>query len=146
MKALTLFQPWATLVVYGLKHIETRSWRTSFRGPLVIHASKNVTYMPHLLVLLSRGQVPPEVRDLPYPTGALLGEVRLVHCAPTSWFIQGRGRQAISLMEEALGDYREGRWGWAFQDPEPYARPAPWKGQRGLWTLDREKETADDPI
>ncbi len=40
MKALTLTQPWATLVAIGAKCIETRSWRTSYRGPLAIHAAK----------------------------------------------------------------------------------------------------------
>jgi hypothetical protein len=41
MKALTLYQPWATLVAVGAKRIETRSWSTKYRGPLAIHVSKN---------------------------------------------------------------------------------------------------------
>ena len=40
MKAITLTQPWATLVSLGLKRFETRSWQTSYRGPLAIHAAK----------------------------------------------------------------------------------------------------------
>src|SRR3990167_3828953 len=40
MKAITLTQPWATLVALGHKRIETRSWTTSYRGPLAIHAAK----------------------------------------------------------------------------------------------------------
>jgi hypothetical protein len=39
MKALTLWQPWATLIANGTKTIETRSWSTSYRGPLAIHAA-----------------------------------------------------------------------------------------------------------
>lgn len=39
MKALTLTQPWATLVALGAKRIETRSWSTKYRGPLLIHAA-----------------------------------------------------------------------------------------------------------
>ena len=39
MKALTLWQPWASLVALGVKTIETRGWRTDYRGPLLIHAS-----------------------------------------------------------------------------------------------------------
>ncbi len=42
MKALTLTQPWATLIAIGAKRIETRSWWTSYRGPLAIHAGKNL--------------------------------------------------------------------------------------------------------
>src|SRR5271166_4355910 len=41
MKALTLTQPWATLVAIKAKRIETRSWRTSYRGPFAIHAGKS---------------------------------------------------------------------------------------------------------
>ena len=40
MKALTLTQPWASLVACGAKTIETRSWRTPYRGPVAIHAAK----------------------------------------------------------------------------------------------------------
>jgi activating signal cointegrator 1 len=39
MKAISLLQPWATLVVMGVKTIETRSWQTPHRGELLIHAS-----------------------------------------------------------------------------------------------------------
>jgi hypothetical protein len=42
MKALTLIQPWATLVALGEKQIETRSWDTKYRGPLAIHAGKKI--------------------------------------------------------------------------------------------------------
>src|ERR1700694_3122793 len=40
MKALSLWQPWASLIAMGLKEFETRHWATSYRGPLVIHAAK----------------------------------------------------------------------------------------------------------
>ena len=42
MRAFTLTQPWASLIAIGLKMHETRSWRTSYRGPLLIHASREV--------------------------------------------------------------------------------------------------------
>ena len=40
MKALSLTQSWATLVTIGAKKLETRSWPTYYRGPLLIHAAK----------------------------------------------------------------------------------------------------------
>lgn len=39
MKAITLWQPWASLIALGAKTIETRSWQTSYRGPIAIHAA-----------------------------------------------------------------------------------------------------------
>ena len=41
LRALTLTQPWASLIAAGAKHWETRSWRTRFRGELAIHAARN---------------------------------------------------------------------------------------------------------
>lgn len=40
MKTISLWQPWASLVAIKAKRIETRSWYTSYRGPLAIHAAK----------------------------------------------------------------------------------------------------------
>jgi len=40
LKALTLWQPWASLLAGGGKMFETRSWKTNYRGPVVIHAAK----------------------------------------------------------------------------------------------------------
>jgi hypothetical protein len=45
MKAITLYQPWATLVAMGKKRIETRSWSTNYRGSLAIHAGQNMKYI-----------------------------------------------------------------------------------------------------
>lgn len=51
MKAITLWQPWASFIAIGAKRIETRSWSTSYRGPLAIHASARSprhTYRTHI--------------------------------------------------------------------------------------------------
>lgn len=43
MKAISIRQPWAWLIVHGAKVVENRSWATSYRGPLLIHAAKGCT-------------------------------------------------------------------------------------------------------
>ena len=48
MKSLSLWQPWASLVALGIKTVETRSWATSYRGPLAIHAATHRPPMMHL--------------------------------------------------------------------------------------------------
>lgn len=40
MKAITIWQPWASLLAHGMKQYETRSWATKYRGPIAIHAAK----------------------------------------------------------------------------------------------------------
>ena len=54
MKTLTFLQPWATLVALEAKRIETRSWRTSYRWPLAIHASKEMLSVPIFLLVLAK--------------------------------------------------------------------------------------------
>jgi hypothetical protein len=67
MKALTVFQPYASLIAFGSKWVENRSWPTSYRGPLAIHAGKGTQY-------LTKSQL------AGYPTGCVLAVVELAAC------------------------------------------------------------------
>jgi hypothetical protein len=53
LKAITLLQPWASLLAAGIKTIETRSWNTNHRGPLLIHASQK-TDEPRQVYIMGR--------------------------------------------------------------------------------------------
>lgn len=67
VRALTLWQPWASLVAVGAKTIETRGWSTDYRGPLLIHAAKrkpDVGTAP-LDVLLAWHNHDAQIRPLP---------------------------------------------------------------------------------
>ncbi len=91
-KALTLHQPWASLIALGVKSIETRSWSTSYRGPLAIHAGKEepTTPMPlgHGCVVEIKGEGPvwmDEAHDgewLALPLGAVVATCQLVAVVP----------------------------------------------------------------
>lgn len=79
MKALSIQQPWASLIVYGFKHVENRRWLTHYRGPVLIHAGKAIDKeaMPwlweHADVLgLTRGW-----HLLPFRAGGIIGRVEL---------------------------------------------------------------------
>ena len=94
MKAITLWQPWAQLVAIGAKRLETRSWATSYRGPLAIHASKGFTKCARALVAtepfwtaLSTAPGPLAHRGWPFrfheynlPRGAVVATARLAAC------------------------------------------------------------------
>jgi activating signal cointegrator 1 len=98
LKALSLYQPWASLVALGVKTIETRSWSTSYRGPLAIHAGRHVarmdeafsawTALPLGIYEATRStenpsRFPPgeQVRD-PLPLGAIVATCTLVDVVP----------------------------------------------------------------
>lgn len=156
MKALTLTltQPWASLVAIGAKKIETRSWSTSYRGPLAIHAAKGMPTSaveccvsePFLSVLQAAGFMPPEFPlDRPYdvmawfPRGKVVAVCGLVDCLPIKIYsigdsaINGTSYPLPAEPERSFGDYSVGRFAWLLADIRALPTPIPAKGALGLW-------------
>ena len=139
MKALTLMQPWATLVAIGAKRIETRSWATSYRGPLVIHASKGFpkwarefTCEPVCYEAVQQFQ---RVKTFPaYPLGAVLATCRLIDCVPTERIGDPNGlwSRIFTEQERAFGNYSPGRYAWVIDNVQQ-TEPILAKGALGLW-------------
>ena len=154
MKALTLTQPWATLVAIGAKRIETRSWSTKYRGPLAIHAAKGfpkearafttypVCYDAVAARFSHREQW--EKRGFPaYPLGAVLATCTLVNVLQVE-VVNGRDNTwgisiaPISENELAFGDYSPGRYAWLLEDIK-IIEPLAAKGALGLWEWEPAK-------
>ena len=140
MKALSLTQPWATLIAIGAKRIETRSWSTSFRGPIAIHASKSMpldcrefAYAdPAGRVLNDAGiLLGGDCRDL--PKGAIVAVARLTGTARTEDIIQWS--QGLLRHEIDFGDYSPGRFGFVLADVVRLEQPIPAKGALGFWDV-----------
>lgn len=143
LKALSLTQPWSTLVVSGQKRVETRSWSTTWRGWLAIHASKGLPREaielcfeePFAGALKAAGiRVP---NDL--PRGAIVGLARLRGCyqiGPSSVW-PPRGSELDGLLtdtEREFGNYEPGRFAWVFGGVRVLKAPIPCRGALGLWT------------
>jgi len=128
MKALSVMQPWATLLVSGAKRIETRSWQTSYRGPFLIHASRR-RVPSHRLAGLTPYHSGWHARHL--PRGVILGYAVLVDCLPAE-ALDG----TLDVRERALGRYGLGMWAWLLERPRPLARPFAWRGALGVFDLD----------
>jgi len=131
MKALSLLQPWASLVIIGAKTIETRSWQTTYRGELLIHASRN-----------RKGgilcQEPPFSNYIKsfdsLPFGAIIGSVQLKDVLPVELLLLPDAKlAALTLEEKAFGDYTKGRYAWVLQNPVAFAKPIYINGSLGLW-------------
>jgi hypothetical protein len=147
MRALSLWQPWATLVVAGAKRFETRSWATSYRGPLLIHAAKKKDIdslelckaEPFRSALITAGI--DFIRNLPF--GALLGTVELVRCLRTEsaiseWSVYEDGAAETYAVEIEFGDYSPGRFAWELRDPKRFAEPVPYRGRQQLFDVPDE--------
>lgn len=139
MKAITIKQPWATLIALREKQFETRSWQTKYRGPIAIHAGKAIdkdAYESFKDVLKMYGFT--ATNQL--PTGAVIAIANLVDCHKV---IKDDGDIAImhtglkiSGKEYDFGNYEENRFGWELDNVEILNNPIPAKGQLSLWNWD----------
>lgn len=153
MKVLTLTQPWATLVTIGAKRIETRSWRTSYRGPLAIHAAQGFAGLTGPAGFLGRCSSEPFRSALAgagithgnqLPRGAIVAVCRLVDCVSTdsvvkqagAWHRQRNTFWPLTVQERAFGDYSAGRYAWLLADIQALPEPILAKGALGLWEPD----------
>lgn len=131
MKAISLWQPWATLIAIGAKQFETRSWDTNYRGPLAIHATKRTANPDEWATAINKALSDAGLgwygQELPY--GCVVCTVELVDCLPTS--------EAVKLPrlegdEWLFGDYTPGRFAWRLANVQPVAN-VPAVGRQGLW-------------
>jgi len=152
MKCISVWQPWASLLVLGLKRFETRHWPTNHRGPLAIHAAKRWTreeikFQCHFVHLLRRHIGVDDSTVLAFeenpPLGAIVGVVNLVDCLPTSCISKGGAiftnswvlDMPIDCIEYAFGDFGPSRYGWKCERPIRFEEPIPMKGRQGLFEL-----------
>ncbi|MEN6566365.1 MAG: ASCH domain-containing protein [Veillonellales bacterium] len=146
MKAITILQPWASLIACGAKKIETRSWATKYRGPIAIHAGLKVYTRAAdtrtIAQALCNGGIP-MARNL--PVGAVIAIAELVECLEIlgSHTIVGEPGEIIvpavlkngyfvDSKEFAFGDYTPGRYAWLLANARPI-KPVPAKGKQRLW-------------
>lgn len=146
MKAITVLQPWATLIAIGEKGFETRCWATKHRGELAIHAGKKIDReaceIPKIKEALARHGF--TVENL--PTGSIIATVELEEC----WKVIGiadvpvKGTHVLSVGnrmfgmtqdcdEFHFGDYSECRYAWELTNLMQLPQPVAAKGQQRIW-------------
>lgn len=130
-KAISLWQPWASLVALGLKKYETRCWYTDYRGKLVIQSAKKINNDLREFWNDLRIKLGLEVDLDSLPRGCAIAVCDLVDCIEmTPAFI---ARQ--STTELLVGDWRPGRFAWKLENIEILPN-VPIKGQQGLWDVE----------
>ncbi len=122
MKAITIKQPWASLIVHGIKNIENRSWQTNFCGRVLIHSSakgdiaKFGCLQPNQrLKVLNTPMSRICFNDLPF--GSIIGSVEIVDCVqnhPSIWADKGV-------------------YNWVLTNPILFPEPIPAKGKLSFW-------------
>lgn len=127
MKVLSLMEPWGSLIKEKIKYIETRSWKTNYRGELYIHTSlkkipKKDERIQSLVNLL-------QDKDIKY--GYIIAKCNLLDCIymDESFVNKIKNENPIEFM---CGEYAVGRYAWILQDIE-MIKPIEAKGHLGLW-------------
>ncbi len=134
MKAVSLWEPWATLVALKLKTYETRHWRHSYRGPLLICAAKGGLSKRALNDLLD-GYFPFGIGDL------LRNRLNFGHAVAvvkvTNIYKAETLRPILPQHELWCGDYSDGRFAWQLDNITNIV-PFPVSGKQGLFEVDCE--------
>jgi len=130
MKAITLEQPFASLVSIGVKTIETVVWKTDYRGMVAIHSGDSVgeaTDSYYRSLLIAAGLDCDRL-----PVGEIVAIAQLVSCEKIT-------KPAIPCYPElAFSDFTPGLYGLQFSDIKPLATPIPAIGGSGLWEWQEE--------
>lgn len=118
MKALTVRQPWASLIMTGVKDVENRTWKTTHRGLLVVHSGSAIDRS-------ERADAHRAGLDA-LPRGVILGTVTVLDCV--------RGHTSPWAIDDC--------WHWILTDPRPLDTPLPAAGKLGLWDWKPQEDVA----
>lgn len=138
MKTLSIRQPWASLICHGIKEVENRTWKTDYRGKVLIHTGvtkvhKNLEMQtpPHMWDEIFLHQMQgtfPEMDELPY--GAIIGYATLVDC--------------VEEVTDSVWDGGEGIVKWIFEDAHLFKEPI--TGVKGKLNLYETEEISEDNL
>lgn len=128
MRAITICEPWASLIASGHKPIENRTWRARHTGTIAIHAGKSLAWWCRVSddpdAWLARYGIPlPKLETLAF--GAVVAIATLEDVV----------RLADLPPDLAGNPFAEGPWCWILRDVRPLANPLPYTGTQMLWDL-----------
>ena len=124
MKVLSIKEPWASLIMNGTKKIETRSWKTKYRGEIYIHASLSKAK-------ITKPEVYELIKDMNFKCGYIICKCNLVDCIyMTDEYVNDM--KTNHYEEYICGHYEVGRYAWIVEDVR-LIEPIEAKGKLGLW-------------
>ncbi|MEB3218908.1 MAG: DNA N-6-adenine-methyltransferase [Nostocales cyanobacterium 94392] len=132
LKTISLWQPWASLIPLGLKHYETRNWKTNYRGKLLIcSTAANSKQHKEYLKICDELQLPAWEN---FPHGSAIALCDLVDCIEmTPEFIAQQSQTEIKS-----GDWQVGRYAWKLENIQPITEAFAVKGKQGFFDVSLE--------
>lgn len=130
MKVLTIKNPWATLIVDNYKTYEFRSWKTNYRGKILIHSSK-----------IAEKDTIDRFKDynLTLINGAIIGEAIITDCI----LVDENFNEILNKKDHVVygKSNHVANYAWKLEDIKKYDKPIYVKGKLGLWELEVEHDT-----
>lgn len=121
MKALTIKEPWASLIINNYKTYEFRSWKTNYRGKILIHAGLS----------LEKNELKYfEDYNLNYQCGNIIGEATITDCILVT---KEFNKKLLDINNKVYKNNHENLYAWKLEDIVKYENPIPIKGKLGLW-------------
>ena len=127
MKVITIWQPYAQAILLGLKHYETRTWKTDYRGDLVIHSSLR-SLSP------DRKRLAKKYNIVDMPKGSFLVLCDLEDCLLITKDFMNKQNQ----VELDFGNWVVGNYAWKLKIKRIFKHNAGASGNQGLWTVNSE--------
>lgn len=135
MKVLSLKEPYASLIKEKIKTVETRSWKTNYRGELYIHASQSKSP-------INNERLKSLTKNIQLNPGHILCKCNLVDCIyMTKEYVEQMKKDNYD--EYICGLYEEGRYAWILEDIVPLKEPIKAKGQLNIWNYYNELEVME---
>lgn len=125
MKVLTIKEPWASLIINGYKKYEFRSWKTKYRGKILIHAGMSLE--KDAAKRFSK-------YNLEYYKGAIIGEATITDCILVDTKFNEELRK-INPLVYARSNHVE-TYAWKLENIKKYDKPIYIKGKLGLWNYE----------
>lgn len=166
VKAISICEPWATLIRLGHKKLETRSWKTSYRGPLLICAAKTIVPWEHIFQLFEGNDFLTAMRKVGidslkyiekvgwrtavlkrmYP-GKAIAICNIAGIFKTEHIIRmvQMADRLDHTCEYNYGNYSPGRFAWSLDDIKPIV-PVPVTGKLGLFNVTADIQIEGEPI
>jgi activating signal cointegrator 1 len=143
VKAISLWQPWASLIAAGVKEVETRHWFTPYRGPIAIHAAKRLeSDCGEELDELCLEEFGCHWRTS-LPRGAIVATAELVACERMFEKVYPTIGGYPSAREFICGNWQQGRFAWLLNAVKPLKPPVPYRGMQGLFDIDGSAVSGD---
>lgn len=128
LKVLTLRQPWATLVAEGIKKYEFRSWKTNYRGKVLIHAGTGID---------KDDMKKYEHINLDFPSRRIIAVVEIEDCLELD---KDLNKKIISENNIAYGHKIRTGYAWKLKNIKKIDYDKEVNGQLGLWNIDLDEE------